>query len=36
MRLTDAAACCEDCFLVAATVPGGMLIKNRLHEVAAQ
>jgi hypothetical protein len=36
MRLTDAAACCEDGFLAAATVPAAMLIKNRFHHTAAQ
>jgi hypothetical protein len=32
----DAAACCEDGFLAAATVPAAMLIKNRFHHLAAQ
>jgi hypothetical protein len=32
----DAAACCEDGFLAAATVPAAMLIKNRFHDLAAQ
>jgi hypothetical protein len=36
MRLTDAAACREDGFLAAATVPAATLIKNRFHHVAAQ
>jgi hypothetical protein len=35
MRLTDGAACCEDGFLAAATVPAAMLIKNRFHHCSA-
>jgi len=32
----DAAACCEDGFLAAATVPAALLIKTGFHDMAAQ